>query len=292
MTDFKIRTENIKPTKILEYFVETKEDRTTINRLKSDTPVILVGSRGVGKSFLLRVAEAELKLEFESEKVLPVYVSFTQGAVLQLNDEIQFYQWMLAKLCSSFVRSLKKAGIALPKSPLVISSGVEEEEYLSKLINEFENSWKTNDVNPNASQLPDVDDFKNSIEDICEESGIEAINFFIDEAAHILRPPQQRQFFSLYRDINSPYINCNAAVYPGVTSFGDYFQPIHDAIFIYLEREPTASGYVKNMRNMVEKQADSKLISNIAKNMGNFSILAYAANGNPRVLLKTLVQAT
>ena len=217
-------------------------------------------------------------------------MSFTQGAVLQLTDEIQFYQWMLAKLCSSVVRSLKKTGIALPKSPLVVGAGVEEEEYLGKLINEFENSWKTNETTANASQLPSVDDFKDSIEDICEESGIENINFFIDEAAHILRPAQQRQFFSLYRDINSPYMNCNAAVYPGVTSFGDYFQPIHDAIFINLEREPIASGYVENMRNMVEKQADSKLMSNIAKNMGNFSILAYAANGNPRILLKTLVK--
>jgi hypothetical protein len=291
MTNFKIRTENIKPTKILEYFVETKEDRTIIDRLKSDTPVILVGSRGVGKSFLLRVSEAELKIEFEVKKVLPVYVSFTQGAVLQLTDESQFYQWMLAKLCSSVVRSLKKTGIALPKSSLFGDTGVEEEEYLNRLINEFESSWKVSASDANASQLPSVDDFKDSIEDISEESGIETINFFIDEAAHILRPGQQRQFFSLYRDINSPYINCNAAVYPGVTSFGDYFQPIHDAIFINLEREPTASGYVENMRNMVEKQADSRLMSNIAKNMGNFSILAYAANGNPRILLKTIVKA-
>merc|ERR1712000_729617 len=102
---------------------------------------------------------------------------------------------------------------------------------------------------------------------------------------------QQRQFFSLYRDINSPYINCNAAVYPGVTSFGDYFQPIHDAIFINLERDVSSAGYVENMRQMVEKQADSRLLGKIAQNISNFSLLAYASNGNPRVLLKTLVRA-
>ncbi len=73
-----------------------------------------------------------------------------------------------------------------------------------------------------------------------------------------------------------------------MTSFGTYFQPIHDAVFVSLERDPTTAGYVETMRNIVEKQADSKLMAAIAKNMENFSILAYSANGNPRLLLKTL----
>jgi len=141
MTDFKIRTETIKPAKILDYFVETPEDRSIIERLKSDSPIVLVGSRGVGKSFLLRVAEAELKRDLEKLKVLPVYVSFTQGAVLQLTSETQFYHWMLAKLCSSLIRSLKKAGFVLPVS-LLSGNKEKQEEYLSRLVEEFENSWK------------------------------------------------------------------------------------------------------------------------------------------------------
>lgn len=292
MTDFKIRTENIKPSEILDYFVETPEDRSIIERLKSDTPIILVGSRGVGKSFLLRVAEAELKNNFDSDRILPVYISFTQGSVLQLNDEIQFYQWMLAKLCSAIIRSLKKNGIVLPNVTFASYSGQEETEYLSKLISEFESSWKTGIGDVDAASLPSIDDFKEAIEDICEESGISSINIYIDEAAHILRPAQQRQFFGIYRDINSSYITCNAAVYPGVTSFGNYFQPIHDAVFVSLERDPTAAGYLETMRSIVEKQADSKLMAAIAKNMENFSILANSANGNPRLLLKTLGRST
>lgn len=291
MPDFKIRTETIKPTKILDYFVETKDDREIVNRLKGDSPVVLVGSRGVGKSFLLRVAEAELKNELQDNNVIPVYVSFTQGAVLQLANENEFYQWMLAKLCSAFIRSLRKLGVAIPATLLGVKSEEEEEQFLTKLILEFEESWKGNTQTINSTDLPSIDDFKETIEDICEEAGIEFVNFFIDEAAHILRPAQQRQFFSLYRDLNSPYINCNAAVYPGVTSFGDYFQPIHDATFIHLERDISSTGYIEYMRNIVEKQADSKLLGKIAKNMGNFSILSYAANGNPRILLKTLIRA-
>ncbi|MDO9140853.1 MAG: hypothetical protein Q7U38_11050 [Methylobacter sp.] len=288
MSDFKIRTENIKPSEILDYFVETPEDRLIVDRLKSSTPVILVGSRGVGKSFLLRVAEAELKNSFEESKVLPVYISFSQGSVLQLNNEIQFYQWMLARICSSVLRSLKKNGVVLPNTTFLHSAHEGDTAYLSKLISEFESSWKGGLGDIDVSALPSIDNFKDSIEDICEESGISYINIFIDEAAHILRPAQQRQFFGIYRDLSSAFINCNAAVYPGVTSFGDYFQPIHDALFINLERDPTSSGYIETMRSMVEKQADSKLMASIAKNMENFSILAFSATGNPRILLKTI----
>jgi len=292
MADFKIRTENIKPAKILDYFVETNEDRKIIDRLKSETPIILVGSRGVGKSFLMRVAEAELMTAFETNRVLPVYISLTQGAVLQLGSEIQFYQWMLARICAAIVRSLKKAGIAVPNVTIGAKSSEDDEKYLSKLINEFENSWESRiDNQVDVSKLPTIDVFKDFVEDICEGAGIENINIYIDEAAHILRPAQQRQFFGLYRDLNSPYINCNAAVYPGVTSFGNYFQPIHDAVFVYLERNPRSAGYVEVMRNIVEKQADSTQMASIARNGENFSILAYAANGNPRLLLKTLGRA-
>lgn len=292
MTDFKIRTENIKPNKILDYFVETSDDRSIIDRLKSDSPIILVGSRGVGKSFLMRVAEAELRDNFDNNRVLPVYISFTQGAILQLSSENQFYHWMLARICSATIRSLKKAGILTPNVTVGATKDKDDENYLSKLIAEFEGSWS----NPlseslDVSKLPSVDTFKEYIEDICDEAEINSINVYIDEAAHILRPSQQRQFFGLYRDINSPYINCSAAVYPGVTSFGDYFQPIHDAVFIDLNRDARGTGYIELMKNIVERQSDSTQVANIIRNGENFAVLAYAADGNPRLLLKTLTRA-
>jgi hypothetical protein len=239
--------------------------------------------------FLFLRSQTWVKREFEHKRIIPVYVSFTQGSILQLNDDSCFYQWMLAKLCSSLIRSLKKFGFATPKS-MLSTNELGDEEYLSKLVSEFEDSWKKPNHEINAEYLPSVDDFKESIEDICEEAGIECVNLFIDEAAHILRPAQQRQFFSLYRDLNSPYINCNAAVYPGVTSFGDNFQPIHDATFIDLERDTTSVGYIDYMRSIIEKQAGSSLLANIAKNITNFMALAYSANGNPRILLKTVAR--
>lgn len=46
------------------------------------------------------------------------------------------------------------------------------------------------------------------------------------------------------------------------------------------------------MCEIVKKQADSSVVRNIQKNGQNFAILAYAASGNPRILLKTISRAT
>src|SRR5690606_19951385 len=93
--------------------------------------------------------------------------------------------------------------------------------------------------------------------------------------------------------LRTSFISCNAAVYPGVTSFGDSFQSSHDATFKNLDRDILDSDYISKMRDIVEKQleADSELLTNISKNGQNFAILAYAASGNPRVLLKTISKA-
>jgi chromosomal replication initiation ATPase DnaA len=90
MADFFYRTEDIKPEEVAKYFVETKRDREIINALKARNPVVLAGSRGVGKSFLLRVAESELLADFESQRVLPVYVSFSRSSLINTTDPQQF----------------------------------------------------------------------------------------------------------------------------------------------------------------------------------------------------------
>jgi hypothetical protein len=70
---------------------------------------------------------------------------------------------------------------------------------------------------------------KDYFEYICTTVNIDRITIFFDEAAHVFRPEQQRQFFTLFRDFSSPYISCNAAVYPAVTHYGHSFEMNHDA---------------------------------------------------------------
>jgi hypothetical protein len=298
MPEFFYRTEDIKPEEIRGYFVETKRDREIINSLKARNPVILAGSRGVGKSFLLRVAEAELLADVQAQRVIPVYVSFSRSSLINTTDPQQFQHWMLARICSRITRALHIAGLIAGKlRGLTILTGnsvaatLSDTTAIDQLVERFEESWKGEPLAIDSSLLPSLDQFKDAIEDLCTELQIQRIVVLIDEAAHILLPDQQRQFFTLFRDLRSPYLSCKAAVYPGVTSYGDTFQPSHDATVMSFDRDILGSDYVDVMREIVEKQAESATLEDIARHDKNFALLAFAASGNPRVLLKTLARA-
>jgi hypothetical protein len=298
MSEFFYRTEDIPPDEILGYFVETKRDREIVSALKARNPVVLAGSRGVGKSFLLRVAESELLTGFAGDRIFPVYLTFSKSSLIHTTDQLQFQHWMLAKICARLVRALSKAGLlgAAPTSLSILTgqesnSLVTVDTQMEKLASAFENSWKQPLGSVDLAGLPSVEAFKDAIEDLCDALKITRFLILIDEAAHIFVPEQQRQFFTLFRDLRSPYMSCKAAVYPGVTSYGDTFQPMHDATMIAFERDVLSPDYVANMREIVEKQSGSELIGDIARHGQNFAILAFAASGNPRVLLKTLSRA-
>lgn len=296
MADFFFRTEDIRPDEVLDYFVETSKDRQVVDALKNRNPVVLVGSRGVGKSFLLRVAQKELMDAFEVDRVFPVYISFVRSSLLQSSDPDQFKHWMLARICSSVMRGLTKAGLlgGVPKSIGLLAGGAIvttiEKTRVEEIADAYEASWKTPQVAVSADDLPSIDDFKEALEDLGEELNISRFALLFDEAAHIFLPEQQRQFFTMFRDLRSHCITCNAAVYPGVTTFGETFQPVHDATMLSIDRDVLSSDYVENMREIVQKQADSNILAQIAQYGKNFSTLAYAATGNPRLLLKTLAK--
>lgn len=168
---------------------------------------------------------------------------------------------------------------------------LEGETRIEEIAAAFEDSWKQPRGAVDLAGMPNIEAFKDAIEDLCGTLQISRFVILIDEAAHIFLPQQQREFFTLFRDLRSPTISCKAAVYPGVTSYGETFQPIHDATMLTLERDVLDRDYVSNMREIVEKQAESELVEDIARHGQNFAILAYASSGNPRVLLKTLARA-
>jgi hypothetical protein len=297
MPDFFYRTEDIKPDEVLEYFVETAQDRKILDALKGRNPVVLIGSRGVGKSFLLRVAQAELLNEYDKHKAFPVYVTFNKSSLIQTANQDQFKYWMIARLCAGLIRQLWKQGKLTPTpSSASMLAGGDISQTLNKLkieeiAEKFEESWKTPNSIIDTSFLPSIDTFKEALEDLAEALEINRFIFLIDEAAHIFLPEQQRQFFTLFRDLRNHIVTCNAAVYPGVTSYGETFQPIHDATMLSVDRDILDKDYISNMREIVEKQADSSILKNMEQNGQNFAILAYAATGNPRILLKTVTRA-
>lgn len=294
MSEFYLRTESIQLDRIQDLFVSTKQDREIIDSLKSSDSVILEGSRGTGKSFLIRMAEVELENSFTVDRILPVYVIFVASSLIHTNDPEQFKHWMLASICYKLIRILRKKGLLIGASPAtaLLSSKDADPESLEQKFNKiykaYEDSYKDSGEAISPEEIPDLVHFKDAVEEICEDSNIKRICFLFDEAVHIFRPEQQRQFFTLFRDLRSPYISCKAAVYPGVTSYGNTFEMSHDATYLRIERDILSDEYLASMKDIVLKQADENLTKSLNENGQNFTVIVYSASGNPRMLLKTV----
>lgn len=294
--EFIIRTEDIRSDELLDLFVETERDSFLVKALKTPSPLIIEGSRGTGKSLLLRVCEEEQKASFEEDRVLPVYVSFSRSSLVHAGNEQKFQHWMLSRLCSRILRTLYRQGLLsqiLQSASVLAGAAIQSNGQatpLEKVAKAYEESYKNPGAQVDDSVVPEVDDFRDAIQEICDALNIRRINVLFDEAAHIFRPEQQRQFFTLFRDLRSPYLTCNAAVYPGVTAYGDSFELAHDARVESLNRDVRDPKYREQMREIVIRQAGSQLQRDIEKNGRNFDSIAYAVSGNPRLLLKTVAK--
>ncbi|MFJ2930125.1 hypothetical protein ACIPIU_34535 [Streptomyces massasporeus] len=294
--DLFIRTEDIRQEEVLSYLVETRTDRELISSLKGRSPIILKGSRGVGKSFLMRAAEAELQKSFDAERILPVYVTFAKAGLIRANTPDKFMLWMMSKICNATVRAASTYGLTLPQGSAIAaiqgggaSGGISQMERVEQVL---EDSWKNAAGSTQQDAIvPESDTLRDAVEDLCRHANLKRICLFVDEAAHVFIPEQQRQFFTLMRDLRSPFLSVKAAVYPGATAYGESFQPLHDATTLSVDRVITESDYASNMRLVVFKQ-DPSLRETIERNGEVFDSLAYAATGNPRTLLKTMNRAT
>lgn len=293
--ELNFRTEDLTLEEVGHFFVETPFDRQTIETLKSKKTVVLQGARGVGKSFLLKVAQKELDEEISDSRILAVYLTFNKAGLLQTADPERFKHWMLAKICNRIIREARKKGL-IGKQTSIFSTLSRDgddgtvELRLLDLVTKLEEAWKHSEAFEQIDSQIDPEMIKDAVEDLCDIAGVRRMVLLIDEAAHVFIPEQQRQFFTLMRDLRSPYLSVKAAVYPGVTYFGESFQISHDAELINIHRDILDSNYPNSMREIVIRQ-DSSLESHINKYGEAFDALAFAASGNPRVLLKTVSSA-
>ena len=297
MNNFIFRSEELTSEQVQDFYVESNEDREIVTKLMSQNPILLIGSRGVGKTFLFKVACSDLDEDFPEKRILPVFTTFRKASIVQASDAMQFHAWMLSRICADIIKTLRKKGFDVNRSygaKLLLGSEDETGKSKIQLIAEkLEASWKHPKEVVDTSELPTLDDFIDAIEDVCDTYNLHRIILFIDEAAHVFLPEQQRQFFTLFRDLRSPYIKCNAAVYPGVTVYGEVFEPQQDATVIQLNRKIDDPSYIDNMKNIVLNQVtDSQQAKILTRNGERFSLLAYAAGGNPRHLLRTVEQAS
>ena len=130
MSEAFIRTDDIDPKEVKRFFVETDNDRDIINSLKGTQPLLLVGSRGTGKTMLLRVAEQELSNEFDRERVLPVFVNLV---TCNIHDSSDLLKILISRTLIGLQHSLKSNGILLSGSIFKPITDIKINPIVSKL---------------------------------------------------------------------------------------------------------------------------------------------------------------
>ncbi len=87
MSEFLIRTEELSDDLIKEWYVETEDNCKIINALKARTPVLLVGSRGMGKTYLFKIAQMQLLSDFPQNRVFPIFLTFRGAPLVQTGNK-------------------------------------------------------------------------------------------------------------------------------------------------------------------------------------------------------------
>ena len=288
MSEALIRTEDLTIEEVNNLYVDTVIDRENIEALKSNQPLLLIGSRGTGKTMLMRKAESELTDEFTQKRILPVYTSFATSSVCESTN---ISKLMVSKILISLKAKLKEQGIIVNGSIFkpIVSKDMNPivkklEEYIGNVSNleEEEDGPRIDDCNI----VNNIDYFREFIKELCGEFNIKKIIIMFDEACQIFAPMQQREFFDLFRALRSPIIVCKAAVYPGLVSYGT-FQQFHDATTKKVERTILSPDYVDKMREIVKNNYPTEY-NKMTENGELLNTIIYCSNGNPRFLLKSI----
>ncbi|MFD3000298.1 hypothetical protein ACFS7Z_07990 [Pontibacter toksunensis] len=95
------RTESLDDRLISKYFVE--RDNSKIIRLLDSEQYLLEGSRGVGKTMLMKASMLKSQSEFGKNSILPVWVSFEESIRIERISIVTgnidpFLQWTMGKI--------------------------------------------------------------------------------------------------------------------------------------------------------------------------------------------------
>lgn len=291
MNEAVIRTEDLNPEEITNLFVETDIDREIIDSLKGKQPILLVGSRGTGKTMLMKMAEKEISDNFGTDRILPVFVNLSS---CNLHNESNILNVMISRTLISLKKSLRDHGFIIKGQLFRRHDNVELnpivkklEDYINSTTQVAEETDDDSDVIIDDESIrTDVDLLKDFLLELCEQFDINSIIFLFDEACHVFRPAQQRIFFNFFRSLREYYIVCKAAVYPGISSFGS-FQAFHDATIKKVERSISSENYASKMREIVKNNFPS-IYSTLTQHGDLLDNIIYFSSGNPRLLIKSL----
>lgn len=306
------RSEDLKLQEVRELGVVTDFERGIIDSMKSPGAHLLQGARGVGKTTLLRLTEAEMDSAFPSTKILAVYINFKASTILEgisANQKNAFQVWVNTKILQSIHEKLVTLRLLTdedkhdPYERVFGISGVEQTgSFLTTKLHQIQKLAFAKDKSAVERELGE--DFLNSlfdpsflgslIFDVSARFNLSRITLFFDEAAHTFIPAQQEIFFELFKYLQGGSVACKAAVYPTVTSYGRNFEVGQDAVILSMDRyEPAGSArrlYRRQFRDIVEKRLPptSKKRKEIFSHGALLDICVDISTGNPRAFLHIL----
>lgn len=300
------RTESLDDSLISKYFVE--KDSSKIIRLLDTEQYLLEGSRGVGKTMLMKASMLRSQKEFGKNSLLPVWVSFEESIRIErisiVNSSIDpFLQWTMGKILFETLNKLiqiKPKSIDALNSKLATIFNIESdhnfEKYI-KLLNDYINILEKGDIEDNtllsehspslilSKILDNPQSFKDFLLELIKDSNLSRIVFLFDEAAHVFSYSQQEKFFTFFKALRDPKIACKAAVYPGITNYGKYFERGQDAKELKVQWSPLDdedSKYIENIIKKRLKEYDEKYWNKLSANQDVIKTLCICSNGNPR----------
>lgn len=289
-------------------------ERKVVDTLKQSGAHLLQGSRGVGKSMLLRQAEVEMDSDFVVARKLCVYVNFKTSTLLEgvkAEKRDAFQVWVGAKILQALYDKLimldlvghddiqdpyfKVFGIQSVKG--VQSTLKEKIHLLQKLAMATNRDFVIKEIGSSfLDRVNDVTFLQELLKEILDAFKIEKLILLFDEAAHTFIPSQQEIFFEIFKLLHGGRIAVKAAVYPRVTSYGRNFEVGQDAIVVQMDKFETGiAGRRANralFRDMLSKRLPKtgEVRKNIFKKGHILDQCIDLSTGNPRAFFHLLVQ--
>jgi hypothetical protein len=198
-----LAAEDFAPDEFRKWHRFSTNDERVISKLIAHGPVLLQGSRGSGKSAIMREAANRLPLT-ASTSAFAVYLSLRHMPLLRSSGDE--YQRILCELLVSRIRAL-----------------LEDTPYT------FECQLSLTSVQAGLT-------------DLAKALGRRIVLMF-DDAAHIGREASLGDFFDVFRTLSSSAVSCKATIYPGVTNFGNRFDVFNDATVVDVIRDEDQAGF-------------------------------------------------
>lgn len=304
------RTESLDDELINQFFIDRNDDMIT--RLLDSEQYLLEGSRGIGKTMLMRNAVIESRKKFGQSSVLSVWISFEESIRVERIKVIDstidpFLQWTMGKILNEVLGEITKIKpTCVDKlsdrlseifgTELKDSSKIKFYKY-SIILNDYIQTLEKGDIEDNKllkSKLPSTElgnildnpnSFKKFLLGLIEDFQLERIVLLFDEAAHVFSHNQQEKFFTLFKSLRHPQIACKAAVYPGITNYGKFFEKGQDAKELRITWSSQNDMDIKYIREIIKVRIQNFSVQyweKLTMDSKIINILCICSNGNPR----------